>query len=212
MTTICGGRRLLSALLCLVALAVGTPTASAGTFTDSAAGCDTQTFSRPFLRWLDLAQYTLAPGGSLEGGAGGWTLSGGARVVAENESYRVGGASDGRSLSLPPGSSAVTSPMCVGIEHPTVRLFVSNSGSLLSTLKVEVLYEGLFGQVQALPIGLLVAGSKWQPTLPLPILANITGSLLSSDGETAVAFRFTPVGWFGGWRIDDVYVDPFKAH
>jgi hypothetical protein len=42
-----------------------------------------------------------------------------------------------------------------------------NSGSLLSTLKVEVLYTDLFGQPRALTVGLLLNDSSWQPTLPV---------------------------------------------
>jgi hypothetical protein len=101
--------------------------------------------------------------------------------------------------------------MCVGTLSPTLRLFARNSGSLLSTLKVEVLYPGLFGQTQALTVALLPGGANWQPTLPVAFLANLTSLPLVTDGSTSVAFRFTPQGTLGNWSIDDVYVDPFKG-
>ena len=50
--------------------------------------------SAPFTPWLDPMHYTLLPGGSFEGGAAGWTLSGGARVMSGNETYKVNGAGD----------------------------------------------------------------------------------------------------------------------
>jgi hypothetical protein len=49
--------------------------------------------------------------------------------------------------------------------------------------------------------------SKWAPTEPMLILANITG-VLSLDGLTTTAqLRFTARGT--SYKIDDLYVDPF---
>jgi hypothetical protein len=42
----------------------------------------------------------------------------------------------------------------------------------------------------------------------MPIVANLL-PLLPGD-HTPVAFRFTPVGLGGDWRIDDLYVDPYR--
>jgi hypothetical protein len=205
-----GARRVLGALTIGLIAAVSAASASGGTFTNSATSCSSQVLEQPFLRWVDPASYTLPASGSLET-TSGWTLNGKAKLVSGNETYKVHAGTDRMSLSLPPGSSATTRPMCVGLEHPDLRLFVSNSGSPFSTLEVEVLFEDVFGKVRSLPVGLLVAGSSWQPTLPIAFLANVPGSILSANGKTAVAFRFTPQGADGGWRIDDVYVDPFKG-
>jgi hypothetical protein len=178
----------------------------------SAESCEAQDLDRPFLPWLDPAHYTLAPGGSMEAGATGWRLSG-ASVVAGNEPFRVHGEDDSSSLSLPAGSSATTSPVCVGLGHPTLRLFARGSGSLtsslLSSLRVDVLFEDAAGNVVSLPIGVVPGAlhSTWRPTQPIPIVANLLPLL---PGErTAVAFRFTPQGR-AAWRVDDVYVDPFR--
>jgi hypothetical protein len=173
----------------------------------SAQNCKPQTASQVFLRWLDLARYEQAPGGNAESAAS-WTLSGGARVVDGNEPWRVGGSRDGRSLLLPRGSRATTGVMCVGITHPTLRFFAKrNGGTLLDLLSVEVLFETAGGQVASLPVGVVVAGGTWQPTLPLPVLASLL-PLLPGE-QTPVAFRFTPVGG-ASWQIDDVYVDPWR--
>ena len=194
-------------------VAVGAFAASpafAGSFTSSATSCSEQSFAREFLPWLDLAEYTVAPDGGLEAGGNGWRLAGGAAVVAGNEGFYIGSKLDRRSLKLPAGSSATTRPMCVGLEHPTLRFFARNTGSPLSLLAVEVLFEDVTGTVRSLQVGAVAAGSHWQPTLPIAFLANAT-SILSKDGKTAAAFRFTPLGWGGEWQIDDVYVDPFRA-
>jgi hypothetical protein len=193
----------------LVALAVGGGAERARAAT-LVGGCSDQ-LAQPFLPWLDPAYYVLAPDGGLEGHASGWTLRGGAKVVDRNEPFFVRSAADRRSLYLPAGSSATTPAMCAGLEHPTLRMFVANRGALLSTLKVEVLFEGPLGLVQSLPMAPVAAGPSWQPTAPLLVVANATALPIATDGTTEVAFRFTPQGASAAWSVDDVYVDPFKG-
>jgi hypothetical protein len=178
----------------------------------ASTGCPDEPLAREFLPWLDLAYYKLAPNGGLESGSAAWSLRNGAKVVSGNESFYLRAAGDQYSLSLPSGSSATTSPTCVTTLDGTVRLFVRNSGSLLSTLKVEVLYTDAFGTPRAAPIALLLGGARWQPTLPTAFLANLLHPPLLTDGKVDVAFRFTPQGSLSGWRIDDVYVDPFRGN
>jgi hypothetical protein len=196
---------LLAALLVLTPLLLA-PRAEAGPLVASATGCEAQVLERPFLPWLDPARYTLAPDGTFSDGAAGWTRAG-ARVVAQNEPYFVHGDDAPAALALPSRSSATSPAMCVGIEHPTLRLFARSTGSLLGVLRVDVLFEDALGEVRALPIGVVAAHTRWAPTLPLPVLANLLPLL---PGErTAVAFRFTPQGIDSAWLIDDVYVDPW---
>jgi hypothetical protein len=197
-------------LVAACALALAAP-AQAGSFGDSAVSCEGRTASQPFLRWLDPMRYVLAPNGNLEAGTTGWKLTGGAAIQMENESFFVGSTTDKRSLYLPSGSTATTRPMCVQLLHPTFRYFAKNRGSiLLSSLLVEALVENpLTGKVLVLPAGVHTGGSKWHPSLPGLVLADLV-SLLDSNGELAVAFRFRPVGLGAKWQIDDVYVDPFR--
>ena len=82
---------------------------------------------------------------------------------------------------------------------------------MLSTLRVEVIHKNLLGLTVATPAGLLVGGSSWQPTLPLPVLANVLSLNVLAGRTTQVSFRFTPLGGSSGWMIDDLYVDPFKG-
>ena len=168
------------------------------------AACEGQVIEQPFMPWADPAGYVLVPNGTVERGTG-WKLEGGAARAAGNEIFHVHDDRDTTSLTLPAGSSATTAPICVGLEHPTLRLFARNRGSMLSALLVEVLFEDAGGHSRALPIGGYLGSSSWQPTAPLPVVAN----LFELPGENAeVAFRFTPTG--AGWSIDDVYVDPFR--
>lgn len=169
--------------------------------------------THPFLPWVDPAAYVLMPKGSVES-TSGWTLKGGAKLVSGNEPYYVNSANDKMSLALPPGSSATTAPMCIGLLDPTMRFFARNTGSPLSTLKVDVLYTTKSGRQRSLTVLPHVATSAWLPTLPVPFLANVT-NVLSLDGLTTdVAFRFTPQDGLlgkGNWRIDDLYVDPWLS-
>jgi hypothetical protein len=149
------------------------------------------------------------PNGGLEQGSQGWKLSGGARVVAGNEPFKVRSATDRYSLYLPPGSSATTPMTCAGLLDPTVRYFSMREGGR-GDLKMEVVYRGLLGFTFAHEVLLDGRGSsEWGPSSPSLFLANITG-LLSLNGTTAqVSFRFSPRST-SAWRVDDVYVDPLK--
>jgi hypothetical protein len=190
----------------IAAAAFASP-ASAGLITESAESCDDGPLTQPFKRWSDYANYKLVGGGSFESGATGWTLSGGAKVVSGNETFKVGGATHSKSLSLPRGSRATTPFVCVGLNEPTLRLFARRQSGLLTSLLVEVQLQTSVGLSVWLPVvpGDL-GGSSWHPTVPMPMIVNLL--TLSGVDRTNVRFRFTPL-LLGSWQIDDVYVDPF---
>ena len=196
-------RTAVTGLLALAAFAI-IPAASAAAATQDS--CEGQVAEQPFMPWADPAHYVLVPNGTVEASTR-WNLKGGAMRIAGNESFHVHDEDDRSSLALPPGSSATTGWMCVGLEHPTLRLFATNRGSALSQLLVEVLYVDATGRKGALTIGTHQATSSWQPTVPLAVAAN---TLATTPGEHIdVAFRFTPLDG-GDWSIDDVYVDPVR--
>jgi hypothetical protein len=199
-------RLALATALCVISSFVVFATPAKADAGDLLGGNCDAAVAQPFLPWLDPLTYSLAPDGGFEQGASGWTLSGGARVVSGNEPWHVNGASDSVSLSLPAGARAVSPPICVGLLHPTVRFFARNQALLgLGLMTVEAEVDAL-GLGLWLPVGVVVAGGSFQPTLPFPLLANVTSPL---QGESATArLRFTAVG--GKFGIDDVYVDPFK--
>jgi hypothetical protein len=197
---------MLVAAAAVVAGLAAAPAANAGVLVTSASNCEEQVLERPFARWLDPISYHLVPDGGFEQGAAGWSLSN-TRVVDGNEPFYVHGAGETKSLSLPRGSVATSPVMCAGIHKPFMRFFAKSSGGLLSlsTLSVEVLYESASGQVRSLPVGVVLPSTRWQPTLPLPVLASLL-PLLPGE-QTPIAFRFRPLGG-ATWTIDDVYLDP----
>lgn len=198
-----------TALVAILALAIGS-SAAAAPLAQPQSSCG-QDLSQPFLPWLDPLSYAFVPNGGLESGLTGWTSSGAASVVSGSESYAVHNGTDAYSLSLPPGASATTPPICIGTLAPTTRFFVRNTGSQLSALRVDVLYTTVLGLRGSAPVGLLVGTPSWQPTLPLPLLANVIGLPLLTGGTTQIALRFTPLGSGGAWQLDDLYVDPYKG-
>jgi hypothetical protein len=163
-------------------------------------GCEGQVLEQPFVRWHDNANYTLVGDGDLSDGAAGWDLDG-AELVNDNEPWYVHGSSAPRALRLGAGDSATTPPMCVSLQHPTMRFFLRNRGGLLGTLKVDVVMSnGL-----TLPVGVipgLLGDDDWNPSPPLLVVGNLL------DDE--VSFRFSAVGLGGSYVIDDIYVDPYK--
>jgi hypothetical protein len=191
-----------------IAIACGVTAAPAGAALGIA--CPDPT-SQVFAPWKDYAQYAFAPNGGFENGASGWTLTGGAKVVAGNESFFVHGAKDRFSLSLPPGSTATTAPMCVSLFSSKMRFFAANAGAPSSTLRVQVVYNGGVGGLVGLvgktlglaEIGSVNTGPAWQPAAPVGMLGGTLPLLTKS-----VQFRFSTTDRSGSWRIDDVYLDP----
>jgi hypothetical protein len=166
--------------------------------------CAPQPSSKVFSRWGDKRDYMLAPGGSFEQGAPGWTLNR-ASIAAGNESYNVGGSGQRYSLRIDRGGTATSPPVCVGLEHPSIRFFAKNNRFLLSTMTVEVIVTTSLGLKVAVPIGLLLPHSKWKPSPGFLMIGNL---LPLMPGEyTPVQFRFRSIG-LGSWWIDDFYVDP----
>ena len=200
-------RATLVAISSLAAVALTAPGAAQANLLSILPGsCGNQVESQPFATWGDSNNYTLVTGGTFEPGSVPWALVG-AHVVAGNESYYVNGGGDQDSLSLPSGSSATSPAVCTSIYHPTLRLFVSNSGVTSSRLKVQALYPGLLGGVQVATLGYLSGTAAWQPSPAMQLTVTNLLATLSLD-QTAIAYRFTAEGSGGQWRIDDVYVDP----
>src|SRR3954467_1607300 len=157
----------------LCALALAAQPSHAGVLVASAPSCADPATSHPFLPWLDIASYVPAPDGGFEAGAKGWDLNG-ATTVAGNETFKVGGSADDTALRVPAGGSATSPAFCVGLEHPTARLFAKRvGGSLLSTLRVDVQFQDALGKTDYLPIGLVALnGGAWQAPPPQTLVVK----------------------------------------
>lgn len=199
--------KLAAALAAIVASTAFASIAHAGPVVPDAADCADEAPRQVFAPWLDPAGYVLAPDGGFEADAADWELAG-AQVIEGNEPWSVRAVGDRRSLAID-GGSATTPPVCVGIEHPTIRFFARNTGSPLGVLNADVLVRTTQGLTAALQIGTVDgAGDGWAPTLPMPVVANLL-SLLPGE-RTIVRFRFRAEGAASSWVVDDVHVDPYS--
>jgi hypothetical protein len=168
----------------------------------SAGVCPAKPVAQRFLQWNDPAWYAAVPGGGFEEGTAPWTLTGGGAVVEGNEPFHIGTPADHRSLQLPPGASGTSPAICVGADHPTLRLLVRNGGSPTAPLRVSAVVSGPTGDTKTIPLAAITA-RDWTPTAPIPVTLNV----LALAVPQSVAFRFDAPG--GRWTIDDVYVDPY---
>jgi hypothetical protein len=196
----------LAASSSIAALAAVAPSAHAGLLSLATGPCG-QVESQAFAQFGDNNTYVAVPGGSFENGAFGWRLSGGAQVVSGNESYNIVDGS--HSLSLPAGSSATSPPQCTGIDHPSMRFFVRNTGSPTSQLKVYATYPLLLGLPYRAYLGTVSGSGSWAPSSPVQIglLNNTLGSLTLA--ESTISFTFVPADSSGNWQIDDAFLDPY---
>src|SRR3954470_15493673 len=80
--------------------------ANAGVLVKSTAACENGAVSQPFAQFGDSNSYFLAPAGNFESAARGWSI-GNARVVADQEPWRVNRDAGTHALSIPAGGSAV---------------------------------------------------------------------------------------------------------
>jgi hypothetical protein len=188
--------------------AVALTAAPAGAATGpSPGGCPYVPTVQPFAPWQDYDNYFLAPDGDIEAGARGWALSGGAGAVEGNNSFVVGKRTDHRSLRMPVGASATTAPICIGLEHKTMRFFGTSAKT--GTLAVEALYTKRGDkQATAVNLGTVTGTGTWAPSAALAMRVN---ELAGAYGNALpVSLRFTVRGT-SPWQIDDVYVDPFRT-
>ena len=198
-------RILLATAVAAMALLAPAGTANAGLLSQSAGPCPSYPLSKPFAKWLDPANYTLAPGGAFESSAG-LTFTGGAKIVSGNEPNLLNSKSDKNSVLIPRGGTVTTGPICVGLDKPTVRFFAKRPNfALLPLLTVEGVFTTKAGTTASLPmVGVPLAGNSW--SLQLPFLT--TGAILELGDTTMMRFRIRAVT--GDWQVDDLYVDPWR--
>jgi len=200
--------------LALAAVAAATVSVAAGATTVMAYGtplaCGARSEAAVFAPWADKFGYFRVSNGGFEAGATDWALSGGAAVVAGNETFQVAAPTDARNLVIPVGGAAESRTLCVSRGEDTIRLFVNNghvSGAILHV--VANVRNPTTGQVAqtAFDVNGDAAPAGWSPTMRLGI-----PNLLGGNGTEELTLNFTTRGTAATWHIDDVYVDPYKSY
>ena len=160
--------------------------------------------TRPFAQFGDGGSYCTLRNNGFENGSAGWTLSGGASVVADNEPWFVNGP--GRSaLDLPPGASATSSPVPISLLDPYFRLFARSSAAD-GALRVQILFRGLTGNLTGVLNASDLSPSDYASWEPSGYVASLLALPLGTSSAQVVV---TSRAGSGDWEIDDVFVDPW---
>ncbi len=205
-STLRSSRRAALLLACTLAPLAAASSASAAT---STTGCASTATKQAFAKFGDTAAYSLLPGGSFESGTNGWAL-GGATVVAGNETAYVGTARDAKSLAVPARARVVSPVFCVGVEHPTFRLFAKKRSGTWQTLQVKLRWSAKNGAVNETTVGSLNGSdyATWKPTPAFKLAQTLP---LWAAGQTLnVQIVLDPEDFGGDWQVDDLYIDPLR--
>ena len=173
------------------------------------AACTSVPTTKAFSALGDSADYSLAPSGSFESGATGWSLTG-ASVVSGNESWKLHGSGDSKSLAINPTGKAVSPSFCVGIEHPTFRLFARRTSGTWGTLNVKLRWKdstGVTNETVVTSVG--SSDTAWHPTGRIALSTVLP--LWNANQTASVQIVFDPEDYGGAWAIDDVYIDPYRT-
>ena len=197
---------LATAALLLLAMPAGAQAgkASNSSGSTSSSPCTISTTSQIFLPWGDLNQYMLAQGGTFEGKTTSWTLNGATRA-SENEPFKVSGPGS-YSLHMPAGAKAASPKFCVDDTLPHIRFFARELAPGAGDLRVGLRFYSTSGALAAeQEVGVLEAGTHptWSPSKEIELATALP---IPTGGSVQAQLLF---GASAGWRIDDVYIDPY---
>ncbi|MCW2963806.1 MAG: hypothetical protein JWO17_1058 [Actinomycetia bacterium] len=192
-------------LVVLLVLVVATALASTvGTAKAGLIGGNCGATAPVFAPWGDWSSYYFAPNGGFENGSAGWTLGGGAAVVAaDNEPWYLAGFGS-HALEISTGGSASIN-VCYGVTYPAVRFFVAGQNGP-ARVHVRVVTRSLLGPLSVLDGGTFTADQGWNPS---PKTSTLLSSLASLVGTKTMQLQFTVES--GTAQIDDLFVDPFLS-
>ncbi len=195
-------RRWVVAAAVVAIVAGGASVSNAATY--EVKPCATRAVTKPFVPWGDTNNYFIAPSGTFEYGAGTWTVAGSAWTVAENEPWRVNGASDWSSMQLLPGSSIRSRSFCVGYDEDSIRLFIRKPGVPGSAITIQVTVTNPNGSGVAT---YTMSGESfgWGPS-PRINMPNVR----DANGQQTVTIEIMPANNPAVWLVDDVMVDPWR--
>jgi hypothetical protein len=169
------------------------------------AACPSSPSFPAFAQFGDGAAYSLAPGGSFEPAAPGWSLDH-ASIAEGNESFDI--VAGGHSLAIGPDGSARSPWICVSGEYPSFRIFARQlHGAAFRPLQVALEWVDPLGHDALTRVATLYGGTGWAPS-PVMQLAGAV-PLWMAGGTQSVRLVFAPTHG-SSWAIDDVFIDPYS--
>jgi hypothetical protein len=210
-------RRSRSALLLSAAigaaLALGAPVASAAkgpaktaaepVALTAAQQCAVADSSTLFAAWGDQNLYTPFQGSTFENGGAGWSWSGGASIVSDDD--RLLTTAGSHSMQIPGGATATSPPICTDSTMPSMRFFIrriSGTGNLTITGTV-----GNGKNAYSAALGTVSGSATWAPT-PQVVFPSYLATIVGTGSLNAQFLFSTDKGTT--FRIDDVAMDPYR--
>ena len=179
----------------------------------SCAGSAPDLFN-PLIAFKDQRSYFVAPEGDFENPQlPGWQLEDGATVSDGSSTKAVLGTDHAMSLTLPPGSSATSPEMCVDLNYPTFRFFVTQlEQDTDAELGVDVIYPALAkDNVRQARKFRLKAKDGWELTDDIKLEPQRLGKQ-AGWRKVAVRFRVKPGKKAATYKVDDLLIDPRISH
>jgi hypothetical protein len=170
------------------------------------ASCATTPTTKAFKALGDTADYSLLSNGAFESGTGGWSLSG-ASVASGNESYKVHGAGDSKSLAIAPTGRVISPPFCVSTAHPSFRFFAKRTSGTWGVLNVTLRAKVDGGSTNDTTVGAVSTGTTWSATQSFGLSQTL--GLWNSNQTATVQIILDPEDYGGAWAVDDIYIDPY---
>lgn len=176
------------------AVAVAGPAPTGGT-----PSCNAPALAEVYSWAQDTNWYAAVPGSTWDSmSASGWTLSGGAKIMADT----LADGARGNVLYLPSGSKATTPQLCISTSYPFGRTEIrSLAGS--QGVNISVSYLGAKGWGANLPSG-SQAGTSTVWSLPSPF--TIPPSTVT--GWQYAKFTLTAMGSNSKYELSNLYIDP----
>ena len=184
---------------------VQTETSAAGQAT-----CTDPELFTPLTAFKDRRDYFVAPAGDFEDPQmPGWQFEGGASLAAGSSAHAVLGGTQQLSLALPSGASATSPEMCVDLNYPTFRFFVTQlEEDTDADLRVDVIYPALAEKnVREAKKLKLKAKDGWQLSDDIKLEPQRLGKR-SGWRKVALRFRVEEGKKAASYRIDDILIDP----
>lgn len=173
--------------------------APGGTTTTTTPTCNAPALSQAYSWALDTNWYAAVPGVTWDGfSTSGWTLSGGAKVMADT----LADGKKGNVLYMPSGSKAVTPQLCISNSYPFGRSEMRNLAGTQG-VSISVSYYGSKGWGANQASGSMTGVSTvWSLPGPFSIpLSPVTGWQYAK-------FTLTALGSNSKYEISNLYIDP----
>jgi hypothetical protein len=161
--------------------------------------CSEPVLTQPFLSAGDSNWYALPSGESHDNFAGtGWTLSGGAKIVAS----KLSDGATGQVLDLPSGSKAVSPVICITTEYPNARAIIRDVKGA-DGVSFYVGYEGTSTWTNPKNTG-QIHGNNTEWTLATPV--NLQPE--KTTGWQPMRITLIPCGKTSEFQLYNLYADP----